>query len=165
MNSENRLLTVLATEQDILDRIVTDLDTSSLRALDRTCQRSRDILRQFFVWERIVERHSEDRGLVYDWGTRMNQTDYQEILTSLENLDKAWTIGPVRTTSISLREIVVDVVMDEADIAVATTGGTIKLFSRLSNTEQLSLVTDTREGVNKLGLSTWYIISGHHSSE
>ena len=95
----------------------------------------------------------------------MNQTDYQEILTSLENLDKAWTIGPVRTTSISLREIVVDVVMDEADIAVATTGGTIKLFSRLSNTEQLSLVTDTSEGVNKLGLSTWYIISGHHSSE
>ena len=163
MNRNNKLLATLATEQDILDRIVTALDTASVRALEKTCRRSKAIFKQFSVWERYVERLMDEKGLVYDWERRMGQDDYEEILTSLENLELMWSPGPVRTSSISVEEEVVDIAMDEADIAVATTAGNIILYSRLSNTEVLSTGTESADNINKLGLSQACIVSGHCS--
>ena len=120
MNRDNPLLATLVTEQDILDRIVTALDTRTLRSLETTCRKSRAIFRQFYVWERLVGRWSAETGIVCDWARRMNLEDYQQILSNLENLERRWRTGPFRSRSNFIQETVVDTAMDEASIVGAT---------------------------------------------
>ena len=121
MNRDNPLLATLVTEQDILDRIVTALDTRTLRSLETTCRKSRAIFKQFYVWERLVGRWSAETGIVCHWARRMNQKDYQQILTSLKNLGRRCRTGPVRSSSNSIQETVVDkdMAMDEASLVKA----------------------------------------------
>ena len=120
MNRANPLLATLGTEQDILDRIVTALDKRTLRSLETTFRRSRAIFRQSCVWERLVGRWSAETGILCHWTRRMNQKDNRQILTDLENLERRWRTGPVRSRSNFIQETVVDTAMDEASIVGAT---------------------------------------------
>ena len=160
MNRDNLLLSTLGTEQDILDRIVAALDRQSVISLEITCRKSRAIFRQFCVWERLVGRWMADTGIQCHWSARMNILDYQEILFKLENLELTWSTGPLRSSSISMKEGAVDIAMDETSFVVATISGKLIKFSRHSNKEQLRIKTGSRN-IDKLGLSEAFILSGH----
>ena len=50
----------------------------------------------------------------------MNLEDYQQILSNLENLERRWRTGPVRSRSNFIQETVVGTAMDEASIVGLT---------------------------------------------
>ena len=130
MNKNNKLLNTLATEQDILDRIVANLDTESLKSLSNSCRRSRDIFELFDVWKKRVRLWSLHNKIEYDWAKRTNSFNYQLILEKLKRLEKTWSTGPITCNYLSVKEEVKDVFMDETNIAVLLGFTGIHVFSR-----------------------------------
>ena len=101
-NSENVFLNLIATEQDILYKIISELSNETIDALGHTCKKCRKIYLQFGVWNRLVFQGGDDSEVMfyhrmlhewkknnglgdgYDFSKRMGSTEDDTILQRLK---------------------------------------------------------------------------------
>ena len=159
------LLEVLATEPDLLLRLLEMLEPRDLATLESTCTRSRQLYREFSVWRRRFLRLSETRFLGTDWAKRLGPqegekqvTDYKSLVGKVARLGRQWGTGPVREHHLDFgTEPVAEVAMDEVGLVVGLRRGEVRLYRRW-NLEMLWARDPVKARVSRLALSPSLVV-------
>merc|ERR1712227_968066 len=159
-NEENVFLKLLSTEQDILYKIISELETETIVSLGHTCKKCKRIFIQFGVWKRILSEWKMNIGLGngYDFSKRMETNDDDLILQRLKLMKERYRIGPSKVSTASVSNFVISLAVDDSNIAVLLKNSWLLLFER-KNMKTPKLKIDT-EGLisNKIFTSESYIL-------
>ena len=89
LNSDNSFIILLNTEKDILLKILSQLDESTISSLGQSCLSIHRIFSESGVWEDLLQRWSVRAGLgpnLYDWKNRVPINYEFEMLEKLEKM-------------------------------------------------------------------------------
>ena len=95
LNADNSFIRLLSTEKDILLKILSEVDESSISSLGQSCLSIYRILFESGVWEDLIARWSMRAGLgdnLYDWNKRGAFNYEFEVLEKLEKLSSRYEV-------------------------------------------------------------------------
>ena len=90
---------------------------------------------------------------------KRKKPDFKKMTIRLAKLHQRWEEGPVKTTTVDLKDPAVDVAMDETSIVVGFKSGDLVIVAR--DTLEIERTIETRlVRIRKLGLSPDFVYAG-----